>query len=49
LGWLGGVRGYFDGVGGWAAFPVWATILISMDVLVIYALAAHGRELRPAG
>ena len=32
-----------------AAFPVWATILITMDILVIYALAAHGRELRPAG
>jgi hypothetical protein len=30
-----------------AAFPIWATILITMDILVIYALAAHGRELRP--
>jgi hypothetical protein len=29
-----------------AAFPIWATILITMDVLIIYALAAHGRELR---
>lgn len=30
-----------------AAFPIWATILITIDVLIIYALAAHGRELRP--
>jgi hypothetical protein len=30
-----------------AAFPIWATILITMDILIIYALAAHGRELRP--
>ena len=30
-----------------AAFPIWATILIAIDVLIIYALAAHGRELPP--
>jgi hypothetical protein len=29
-----------------AAFPVWATILIAIDILIIYALAAHGREMR---
>jgi hypothetical protein len=29
-----------------AAFPIWATILITIDILIIYALAAHGRELR---
>jgi hypothetical protein len=29
-----------------AAFPFWATILITMDILIIYALATHGRELR---
>ena len=29
-----------------AAFPIWATILITIDVLIIYALAAHGREMR---
>jgi hypothetical protein len=29
-----------------AAYPVWCTIVIAMDVLVIYALAAHGREVR---
>ena len=28
------------------AFPVWSTILVAFDILVIYALAAHGRELR---
>jgi hypothetical protein len=29
-----------------AANPIWATILITVDVLIIYALAAHGGELR---
>ena len=29
-----------------AAFPVWSVIVITIDVLVIYALAVHGRELR---
>ena len=28
------------------AFPVWSTLIIAIDVLVIYALIAHGRELR---
>jgi hypothetical protein len=27
-----------------AANPVWSTILITLDVLVIYALAVHGKE-----
>lgn len=27
-----------------AAFPVWAITMITIDVLVIYAIAAHGRE-----
>jgi hypothetical protein len=27
-----------------AAFPIWAPILITIGVLIIYALAAHGRE-----
>lgn len=26
------------------AYPIWSTIVIAMDVLVIYALAVHGRE-----
>ncbi len=29
------------------AYPIWMTILITLDVIVIYALAAHGRELQP--
>ena len=27
-----------------AAYPVWGAIIIAIDVLVIYALVAHGRE-----
>jgi hypothetical protein len=26
------------------AYPLWAVIVITLDVLVIYALAVHGRE-----
>jgi hypothetical protein len=26
------------------AYPVWSTTVIAVDVLVIYALSAHGRE-----
>jgi hypothetical protein len=29
-----------------SAYPVWSTIIIAMDVIVIYALAVHGREMR---
>jgi hypothetical protein len=29
-----------------SAYPIWCTILIAVDVLVIYALAAHGKEVR---
>jgi hypothetical protein len=28
-----------------AAYPVWGIILIALDILVIYALARHGREM----
>lgn len=28
------------------AYPVWGTIVIATDVLVIYALAVHGQEVR---
>jgi hypothetical protein len=31
-----------------AAYPLWSTIIIATDVLVIYALAVHGREVRSA-
>src|SRR5215212_4904775 len=27
-----------------SAYPIWSTIIIAVDVLVIYALVAHGRE-----
>ena len=30
------------------AFPIWAIIVIAIDVFVIYALTAHGGELREA-
>jgi hypothetical protein len=28
------------------AYPIWSVIIITVDVLVIYALIVHGRELR---
>ena len=31
-----------------AAYPVWGVIIIALDVLVIYALAVHGREMKTA-
>ena len=31
-----------------AASPVWAVMMITMGVLVIYAITAHGREIRNA-
>jgi hypothetical protein len=31
-----------------AAAPLWGAILVTVDVLVIYALTVHGRELRDA-
>jgi hypothetical protein len=29
-----------------AAYPVWGIVMITVDVLIIYALAAHGREVK---
>ena len=29
-----------------AAYPVWSLMLITLDVIVIYAIIAHGRELK---
>jgi hypothetical protein len=29
-----------------AAYPVWGVIIIALDVVVIYALAVHGREMK---
>jgi hypothetical protein len=28
-----------------AAFPVWSILIIAVDVIVIYAIAVHGREM----
>jgi uncharacterized membrane protein len=28
------------------AYPIWAVIIITVDVLVLYALVVHGRELK---
>jgi hypothetical protein len=30
------------------AYPIWSTIVIATDVVVIYALAMHGREVKSA-
>jgi hypothetical protein len=29
-----------------AAYPVWGVILIALDIVVSYALAMHGREMK---
>ena len=29
-----------------AAYPIWSTIVIVVDVLIIYALSVHGREVK---
>ena len=29
-----------------AAYPIWSTIVIALDVIVIYAIVVHGRELQ---
>ena len=29
-----------------AAYPVWSTIMITIDVIVIFAIIVHGRELK---
>jgi hypothetical protein len=31
-------------VGFLAAYPIWSTIVITLDVVVVYAMAVHGRE-----
>jgi hypothetical protein len=28
------------------AYPIWSMLIITFDVLVIYALIVHGREMR---
>lgn len=29
-----------------SAYPIWSTIIIAVDILVIYAIIVHGRELK---
>ena len=29
-----------------AAYPIWSVLIITLDVIIIYALAVHGREVR---
>ena len=29
-----------------SAYPIWSTIMITLDVIVIYAVIVHGRELK---
>jgi hypothetical protein len=31
-----------------SAFPVWSVLVIALDVMVVFAIAVHGRELQPA-
>ena len=33
-------------IGFMAAYPVWSTIMIAIDVLVIWAVTVHGREMK---
>jgi hypothetical protein len=31
------------------AYPVWSTLLITVNVLTLYAIAVHGAEMKPTG
>ncbi len=33
-------------IGFLAAYPIWSTIMIALDVIVIWALTVHGAEMR---
>jgi hypothetical protein len=33
-------------IGFLAAYPIWSTIMITMDVLIIWAVMVHGREMK---
>jgi len=35
-------------IGFLSAYPIWSTIMITIDILVIWALTVHGGELRDA-
>jgi hypothetical protein len=46
---VGVVVAAFSALVNWAfvsAYPVWSIIMITIDVIVIYAIIAHGRELK---
>ena len=30
-----------------AAYPVWSVLMIALDILIIFAITVHGRELQP--
>jgi len=36
----------FVNIGFLAAYPIWSTIMIAFDVLVIWAVMVHGREMK---
>jgi hypothetical protein len=38
----------FVNIGFLAAYPIWSTIMILLDVLVIWAVMVHGREMKSA-
>jgi uncharacterized protein (DUF983 family) len=40
------VVGAFVNMAFLSAYPIWSTIIIATDVLVIYALTVHGREVK---
>jgi hypothetical protein len=33
-------------IGFLAAYPIWSTIMIAMDILIIWAVMVHGREMK---
>ena len=33
-------------IGFLAAYPVWSTIMIALDILIIWAVMVHGREMK---
>ena len=47
--WLGVVIAMLSALANLAfisAYPIWSTIVIALDVIVIYAIIVHGRELK---
>jgi hypothetical protein len=36
----------FVNIGFLPAYPIWSTMVITLDIIVIYAIAVHGREVR---